>query len=136
MKDDGTIPVDPEFPDKQADQEKPETERSRKEMKAAKRIEKERKKKGSLDRLRDIYSRDENSMERLLPGKRISGCLAVKPQFHRTFTLCTICLFHFLCPDSPCRPELRNFFEEIRRTVEKETEPWCEGVNVQSILDT
>jgi IS5 family transposase len=44
-KGDGTIPIDPEFPDKQAEQEKPETEASKKEMKAAKRIEKERKKK-------------------------------------------------------------------------------------------
>ena len=44
-KGDGTILVDPEFPEKPPDQEKPETEMSRKELKAAKRIEKERKKK-------------------------------------------------------------------------------------------
>ena len=44
-KGDGTIPIDPEFPQKPADKEKPETEASSKEMKAAKRIEKELKKK-------------------------------------------------------------------------------------------
>ena len=44
-KGDGTIPIDPEFPEKPADKEKPETEASKKELKAAKRIEKESKKK-------------------------------------------------------------------------------------------
>ena len=37
-KDCGMISVDPEFPDKQAKQEKPETEMSKKEMKVSKRI--------------------------------------------------------------------------------------------------
>ena len=56
-KDDGTIPVDPEFPDKQADQEKPETELSKKEMKAAKRIEKESKKKEREEERRNARTR-------------------------------------------------------------------------------
>ena len=56
-KGDGTIPVDPEFPDKQAEQEKPETEMAKNEMKAAKRIEKESKKKERGDESRNAKLR-------------------------------------------------------------------------------
>ena len=56
-KGDSTIPVDPEFPDKQADQEKQETEMSRKEMKAAKRIEEERKNKERSEERKNAKTR-------------------------------------------------------------------------------
>ena len=54
---DCTITVDPEFPDEQAEQEKPETEMSKKEMKAAKRIEKESKKKEREEERRNAKTR-------------------------------------------------------------------------------
>ena len=56
-KGDGTITVDPEFPEKPPDQEKPETEMSRKEMKAAKRIEKERKNKERSEERKNAKTR-------------------------------------------------------------------------------
>lgn len=56
-KGDGTIPIDPEFPEKPPYQEKPEIERSNREMKAVKRIERIRKKKEREDERRNAKTR-------------------------------------------------------------------------------
>jgi len=56
-KGDGTIPIDPEFPEKPTGQEKQEAGMSKKEMKAAKRIEKERKKKEREEERRNAKTR-------------------------------------------------------------------------------
>ncbi|MCL4480605.1 MAG: transposase, partial [Candidatus Thermoplasmatota archaeon] len=56
-KGDGTMPVHPRFPEKPAGQEKPETGMSRKEMKAAKRMEKEQKKKEREEERRNARTR-------------------------------------------------------------------------------
>ncbi len=57
MKGDGTIPIDPEFPEKPAEKERQETEMSKKELKAARKIEKERKKKERSEERRNSKTR-------------------------------------------------------------------------------
>ena len=71
---------------------------------------------------------------RLLCCKAAASSLCVKPQFPGTGIFCTVLIFHMSCPDAPCSTKLSNLFQKVEVGVEKEREPGCKLVNINTAL--
>ena len=74
-------------------------------------------------------------VHRLLPGEAHAGGLGMAAQFPASFVLGADLITHVPGPDSPGRPELGDFFEEVVVYIEKETQPRRESVHVHAARD-
>src|SRR4030042_5718233 len=82
-----------------------------------------------------LQSYSDNIIQRLLRGQRNTAGLDMKAQHHRTRIFGPETLFHYLRPRAARRPELGYLFHNIGKSIEKETEPWREGIYIKPAVN-